>query len=75
MVTGESGCGKELVARAIHKFSPRMQKEFVAINVTAIPDNLLESELFGHERRQLHRCGCEPHWPVRAVRRRHLVPG
>ena len=50
MVTGESGCGKELVARAIHKFSPRMQKEFVAINITAIPDNLLESELFGHEK-------------------------
>ena len=50
MVTGESGCGKELVARAIHKFSPRTQKEFVAINVTAIPDNLLESELFGHEK-------------------------
>lgn len=50
MITGESGCGKELVARAVHKFSPRMQKEFVAINVTAIPDNLLESELFGHEK-------------------------
>ncbi len=50
MVTGESGCGKELVAKAVHKFSPRTQKEFVAINVTAIPDNLLESELFGHEK-------------------------
>jgi len=50
MITGESGCGKELVAKAIHKFSPRTQKEFVAINVTAIPDNLLESELFGHEK-------------------------
>ncbi|WP_051946858.1 sigma-54 dependent transcriptional regulator [Verrucomicrobium sp. BvORR106] len=50
MITGESGCGKELVARAVHKFSPRTQKEFVAINVTAIPDNLLESELFGHEK-------------------------
>jgi DNA-binding NtrC family response regulator len=50
MITGESGCGKELVARAVHKFSPRTQKEFVAINITAIPDNLLESELFGHEK-------------------------
>lgn len=50
MITGESGCGKELVAGAIHKFSPRVQKEFVAINVTAIPDNLLESEIFGHEK-------------------------
>jgi DNA-binding NtrC family response regulator len=50
MITGESGCGKELVARAIHKFSHRTQKEFVAINITAIPDSLLESELFGHEK-------------------------
>jgi len=50
MITAESGCGKELVARAIHKFSPRVQKEFVAINITAIPDNLLESEIFGHEK-------------------------
>ncbi|MGV3660521.1 MAG: sigma-54-dependent transcriptional regulator [Prosthecobacter sp.] len=50
MITGESGCRKELVAGAIHKFSPRAQKEFVAINVTAIPDNLLESEIFGHEK-------------------------
>lgn len=50
MITGESGCGKELVARAVHKFSPRSQKEFVAINITAIPDNLLESEIFGHEK-------------------------
>jgi two-component system, NtrC family, nitrogen regulation response regulator GlnG len=50
MVTGESGCGKELVANAIHKFSARSLKEFVGINITAIPENLMESELFGHEK-------------------------
>ncbi|KMT64566.1 nitrogen regulation protein NR(I) [Catenovulum maritimum] len=50
LINGQSGTGKELVARALHKHSPRKDKTFIALNMAAIPNDLIESELFGHEK-------------------------
>ncbi len=74
LIEGESGVGKELIARAIHGSSDRTSKPFVAVNCGAIPDNLVESILFGHEKGVVHRRHRKTHRQVRGGLRRHTVP-
>ena len=75
LITGESGTGKELVARAIHANSPRAYMPMITVSCGALPDTLLESELFGYEKGAFTGADHLKKGPLRTCQRRHAVPG